>query len=87
MIKYKISSWNISIEKIEIERETENTIWRKGHNGKIVQERKQGDVFETFEEAKAALLKREIGIAERLRQQLQSQNGKIGTVKGMKEST
>lgn len=57
MIKYKV--WSTTIEKVEIERETKDSVFHKSHSGKIVCDRKRTsyyNYFDTFEDAKSYIL-------------------------------
>jgi hypothetical protein len=60
MIKYKTFSYGIEIQKIEIERETGQTVWYS--NGRvIIQDRKHSDYhnyYDSFEDAKQSLITR-----------------------------
>lgn len=59
MIKYR--AYSKTIEKMEIERETEQTVFYKSSGGKIVSDRKQSsyyNYFDTFEDARKFILNR-----------------------------
>jgi len=59
MMKYRV--YSKTIEKIEIERETDHTIFYKSTTGSIVCERKQSsyyNYFDTFEDARKYILNR-----------------------------
>jgi len=57
MIKYKV--WSTKIEKVEIERETAQTVFYVSDRGQMVSERKQSsyyNYFDTFFEAQNFIL-------------------------------
>lgn len=59
MIKYRV--YSKTIEKMEIERETDHTIFYKSTTGSTVCERKQSsyyNYFDTFEDARKFILNR-----------------------------
>ena len=54
-IKYEVDSWLPAPKRVEVERETEKSVWIKGYG----QCRKNSDVrhfYDTFEEAKNAMI-------------------------------
>jgi hypothetical protein len=91
MKKYRTSRWNpAKIEEIEITRETEVSVFYKSPGSRTEScERKSADShrwFNSWEEAHAYL----VGEAERsvnnCRRMLETANGHLGNVKGMRSS-
>lgn len=89
MLKYRISRYGTRIERAEIERETEKTVWIVRGHGPSVQRRKDGWelYFDTWEGARNALLARCESRVNGLRIQLMIAEGDLGNVKGMKPPT
>ncbi len=89
MIKYKAVTWNsIPISQVEIERETDKTVWYKSSSGRLIQDRKIIDsigYFDTWEEAKEFLLREADIKVQRARRDLEIYNAQYGNVKGLKQ--
>ncbi|MES0444923.1 MAG: hypothetical protein ABUJ92_00120 [Desulfobacterales bacterium] len=90
MIKYKASwKYSFTVEKVEVTRETECYVfvdcdgWAKKRK-----ESKRADgykYYDSFDEAKAALLERAEENAEFYRNELEATNGFIENIKGLRE--
>ena len=84
MIKYKVSHyWRPEVEKVEIEKETDSSVWIKGRRG--AKETQYHAFFDTFAEAKAFLIDVFEKKAQAVRSQLETANGHLGNAKGLKE--
>ncbi len=83
-VKYKTREWGVNrIKKIEIERETESSVWIRGQCC-----RKKGAVFiiaDSFEEAKEWLVKRAERVVERMRGSSEFYAKQLEMLKGLKE--
>jgi hypothetical protein len=84
MIKYKANYyWRPEVEKVEVERETDFSVWVKG-----CPEAKQTRYhvfFDTFAEAKAFLIDVFEKKAQDVRFQLEQANGLLGSARGLKD--
>ena len=93
IIKYKVTKYRLnSIEAQEIERETDKSVWysHEGYNGKLHERRelKISDYcswFDTFQEAKAYVIKKRENKIERLRRDLTEANTALFEAKNLEE--
>ncbi len=90
MEKYLAIEWSTDrIKKIEIERESDKSIWRRySHDGMLRQERKITEscgYFDTWQEAKDFLLKLADAEVQKARSNLEYYSNKYGNVKGLKQ--
>ena len=84
-IKYK--TWLDEIEKVEVERSTNKTVWIKNGSG-TRQWRKNGDslkFFNTFVEAKGYLIYKYEKVIAQLENQLNHKRHRLEKIKGMKD--
>lgn len=87
MIKYRTGEthWSVraKIEEVEIEKETDSSVWVKGHrNSKFCQ---SGVYHDTWDKAHAYLMSIAETQANQARRRLEEANGALGNVKGMKK--
>ena len=92
MFKYQTNNYRIEIEKVEIIKETDKTIWikKKNSNGKeyISQSRKESSwncYFDTFDEAKQSLIDKNIKDFESLNQRIESNRKEYAEIKKLEE--
>lgn len=83
MITKYVTSYDARINHIEVESETEKSVWIKGRRRS--KESGYERFHDTWEKAHAFLLDRETKNVEAIRRQLDYANGKLGNVKGMKK--
>ena len=79
MDKYEVRSWGAGIRAVEIDRETESSVWVAGNRRK-----KEGAFFNTWREAHDYLLSKAERSMEQARRSLEHAQGKYGNIKGMK---
>lgn len=87
MIKYKATDYLNRIEKVEIERETDKSVWYKSQSGRMMTDRKvTNDIgfFDTWEEGKEFLLKLADNEVQRVRKSLEYYKAKYGNVAGLR---
>lgn len=83
MITKFLTSYDARITPIEVDQETEKSVWIKGRRRS-----KEGGYVrfhDSWDDAHAFLLDREQKNVEAIRRQLDCANGKLGNVKGMKK--
>lgn len=92
MNKYRISPYRLEIEKVEIEKETDKTLWVKEKNshGKeyISQCRKDSSwhkYFDTFEDAKQYLIEKNIKEFENLNEKIENNRKEYSEIKKLTE--
>lgn len=91
MIKYKTEAWNSKIEPVTVVKETakqlvvEYDCYGKTHQRRAAKESAYDNYFDTWEEAHEHLIDRAAKRVESLRSQLQTANGNLGNIKGMKQ--
>ena len=84
MVKYKVNYyWRPEVEKVEVEKETESSVWIKGR--REAKEAQYHAFFDTFQEAKDFLIDVFEKKARSVRRQLEQANGYLGNAKGLKE--
>lgn len=86
MIKYRAMFGKI--EAVEIERETEKQVVLAGYGGRIRRENKVSDWYswhDTWEGAHKVLIEAAEQKVKNLRLSLETENGRLGQIKGMKE--
>lgn len=84
MVKYKVDHyWRPEVKKVEIEKETESSVWIKGR--REAKETQYHAFFDTFQEAKDFLIDVFEKKAQAVRRQLEQANGHLGNAKGLKE--
>jgi hypothetical protein len=82
---YEVESyWSPKISCIEVEKETDVSIWVKGR--RLAKRSEYRSYFPSFEAAKAFLLDTFTKKAEGIRRHLQDVNGKLGNIIGMQEA-
>ena len=83
MIKFRAGGWgNKLIESVEVDRETDNSIFiGKNRNAK---RSSYHNYFDTWDDAKAFLLKNAEDEAASCRRQLEVANGKLGNIRGLR---
>lgn len=92
IVKYLTSKFGRDpIEAVEVERETESSVWVvdtwRGERGNTRRHAKRSDwdnYFDTWEEAKAFLMAQAEAKVTAARRALDSANGELGNVKGLK---
>ncbi len=85
MIKFKASTIGNRIEKVEVVGETECFV--KLPNGRKDAKRSEWqNYFDSFDDAKNYLIDKAQKRVDSLRTQLESANGELGQIKGIKES-
>lgn len=83
MKKYKAYfGYSVSLEEVECDRETENSVWINGGRRAKIGERET--FHDTFEQAKEMLIMRASRELESARSTLQRAQDKLGNIKGMK---
>lgn len=76
------------IRKVEVVKETEKTVtimergWGKPSERKLV----RPDVFDTFDQAKSFMIEKAEEEVQSIRRMLEQQNGRLGNLRGLKES-
>lgn len=69
------------IEEVDVERETEASIWINGQRS--AKRSEWSNYYDTWEDAKSALLAAQQRRVEQLRSQLQVANSRLGNINGM----
>lgn len=90
MIKYKtVSFGRHRIEKVEVVKETEKTVWVKTGDGATINKTLKDSVyhhyFNSWQEAKDYLLAKKQTEIESIRRRLEYANSVLGNIKGLKE--
>ena len=93
MIKYRTSGWSWRIEQVEVQRETDKSVWvefKNDYTGKTSVSRSdkncaQQQFHDTWEAAHAYLLDKAERAAQSARVSLEHANGRLGNVKGMQK--
>jgi hypothetical protein len=80
VIKYM--TWLDEIKKVEVEKETDSSVWAKGK--RIAKRARHQSIFDGWEEAKEHLLKEAEASVISARRQLEYANSRYGNIKGMK---
>lgn len=80
IVKYK-TRWD-KIEPVEVERETEGSVWVDGR--RTAKTSTWASYFDSWAEAHARLVLEQEEAVASLRRQLESANGKLGQIRGMK---
>jgi hypothetical protein len=85
-IKYVVHRYAAQIDAYKCAKETTSFVWLTGvHSGNnLTQKKKDGDVFDTWEEAHAELTRRADARLNAARRQLEQAQGFAGNVRGMK---
>ena len=83
MLKFRTNAWgNKLIEPVEIDRETDSSVFiGKNRNAK---RSSYHNYFDTWEDAKAFLLKNAEDEAASCLRQLETANGKLGNIRGLR---
>lgn len=82
MIKYVAGWWRGRIKTVEVERETESSVWINGRRNAKLNNYK--NYFDTWEEAHSYLMEKAQRKVNEARKSLEQANSELGTVKGMK---
>jgi hypothetical protein len=85
MIKYRSGGYNKNgapIEAVEVQRETQSTIWINGKRGSKRTE--YDNYFDTWDEAKEFLLSKASSELASARRKLERAQGEYGNIKGLK---
>lgn len=77
------STWGKLIELVEIERETESSVWIGGRRNSKISD--YHCYFDSFDEAKAHLLEKADEKVIGARRSLELANSHLGNIKGLKE--
>ena len=85
MIKYKAEIWHNQIYEVEVERETENSVWINGRRS--AKQTSDACYFDTWEEARDYKLSNAQDEVERARSALERAKSKLGNIKGLKKPT
>ena len=88
MKKYKVSTWSILISEVEIERETNSSVFFKIGNKerREAKESSYSAYFDSFEEAKKHLIDRTIRELESKKNSVKKLEKDLLTIKGLKKS-
>lgn len=79
------TTWRVAakITEVEVERETKTSVWINGNRRNKITE---WDIFhDSWDAAHAHLMKRAQELANKARRELETANGALGNVKGMKK--
>jgi hypothetical protein len=88
MKKYKTDTYSIDIKSIEIEKETEKTIFIRRENGSLAGERKKSfyyKYFDSFAEAREYLINQRIEFVKSYKDRIAKYESEIEKLKAMKE--
>lgn len=83
MKKYMSRSVSLRIEEVEIDRETESSVWING--SRVAKIGVYGSYHDTWEEAHQRLLALAQRDVDTLRRRLELANSRLGNIKGMKK--
>lgn len=89
MTKFKAricTQWDLEarIERVEIERETEKSVWICGNRN--AKRSEWYNYYDTWEDAHKALLNQQKACVDSLRLRLERSKGVLGNIKGMKKT-
>lgn len=85
MIKYEVHSYGNKIVKVEVERETEQSVFLPGGQRRAKRSSGAAGFYDSFQEAKDALYAYVEGVVESRRRQLELSKSRLGNIKGLKE--
>lgn len=89
MIKYESNSFG-RIKKVEVDRETESSVWLSVDGKEVLRERRAAkrsefrSYFDTWDDAKNHLIEMHEGKVAHARAVLKTANDRLGNIKGMK---
>lgn len=83
MIKYKAEIWHNEIDEVEVERETESSVWINGR--RHAKQTSCACYFDTWDEALDYKLSKSQDEVERARSALERAKSKLGNIKGLKK--
>jgi len=75
--------WRVEITEIDVERETDQSVFVKGRRRAKVTEREC--IFDTYDDAKTWLMERAADEIESARRELELAHAKFGNIKGMRQ--
>jgi len=81
MIKYKTDGWNSLIERIEVERETDSSVWIKGR--RCAKASSYNNYFDKWDQAKDYLLKGALRNRDNKRHQLDRADKELKKIKAL----
>jgi hypothetical protein len=82
IVKWKTCSWSTDIQRVEVDRETEASVFRGGF--RHAKRSSAYSYFDTWEDARDSLLEREERNLALARRKLESAQGAVGNIKGLK---